>query len=97
VLFCPCAGTVADVHFLQNAPQVRLRFAIESALLWARKSREDFDSRDFSGQREGFLRARANHGIILPSSVAEVAKLADAPDLGSGGEILRGSSPLLGK
>jgi hypothetical protein len=28
---------------------------------------------------------------------AEVAKLADAPDLGSGGEILRGSSPLLGK
>jgi hypothetical protein len=25
-----------------------------------------------------------------------VAKLADAPDLGSGGEILRGSSPLLG-
>src|SRR6516164_1650391 len=28
---------------------------------------------------------------------AEVAKLADAPDLGSGGAILRGSSPLLGK
>ena len=27
---------------------------------------------------------------------AEVAKLADAPDLGSGGEILRGSSPLPG-
>ena len=27
---------------------------------------------------------------------AEVAKLADAPDLGSGGAILRGSSPLLG-
>ena len=27
---------------------------------------------------------------------AEVAKLADAPDLGSGGVILRGSSPLLG-
>jgi hypothetical protein len=25
-----------------------------------------------------------------------VAKLADAPDLGSGGAILRGSSPLLG-
>jgi hypothetical protein len=25
-----------------------------------------------------------------------VAKLADAPDLGSGGEILRGSSPLPG-
>jgi hypothetical protein len=28
---------------------------------------------------------------------ARVAKLADAPDLGSGGEILRGSSPLPGK
>ena len=28
---------------------------------------------------------------------AGVAKLADAPDLGSGGAILRGSSPLLGK
>jgi hypothetical protein len=28
---------------------------------------------------------------------AGVAKLADAPDLGSGGEILRGSSPLSGK
>ena len=27
---------------------------------------------------------------------ARVAKLADAPDLGSGGEILRGSSPLPG-
>ena len=31
--------------------------------------------------------------IIKP---ARVAKLADAPDLGSGGEILRGSSPLPG-
>src|ERR1700722_17448419 len=31
------------------------------------------------------------------ASQAEVAKLADAPDLGSGGAILRGSSPLLGK
>jgi hypothetical protein len=29
-------------------------------------------------------------------SRARVAKLADAPDLGSGGEILRGSSPLPG-
>jgi hypothetical protein len=29
-------------------------------------------------------------------SKARVAKLADAPDLGSGGEILRGSSPLPG-
>ena len=28
--------------------------------------------------------------------LARVAKLADAPDLGSGGEILRGSSPLPG-
>ena len=28
---------------------------------------------------------------------AEVAKLADAPDLGSGSERIRGSSPLLGK
>jgi hypothetical protein len=34
-------------------------------------------------------------GRLLPPK-AEVAKLADAPDLGSGGEILRGSSPLLG-
>src|SRR4029077_1405350 len=30
------------------------------------------------------------------SCEARVAKLADAPDLGSGGEILRGSSPLPG-
>jgi hypothetical protein len=29
-------------------------------------------------------------------TVARVAELADAPDLGSGGEILRGSSPLPG-
>ena len=34
-------------------------------------------------------------GTLLPPK-AEVAKLEDAPDLGSGGEILRGSSPLLG-
>ena len=34
--------------------------------------------------------------ILLALLHAEVAKLADAPDLGSGGAILRGSSPLLG-
>jgi hypothetical protein len=33
---------------------------------------------------------------ILKINDARVAKLADAPDLGSGGEILRGSSPLPG-
>jgi hypothetical protein len=33
---------------------------------------------------------------LLALLLAEVAKLADAPDLGSGGAILRGSSPLLG-
>ncbi len=44
--------------------------------------------------------ARVWHFRILwqtRASQAEVAKLADAPDLGSGGAILRGSSPLLGK
>ncbi len=35
--------------------------------------------------------------VLLALCHAEVAKLADAPDLGSGGAILRGSSPLLGK
>jgi hypothetical protein len=38
-------------------------------------------------------------GFVLeqPAEIlARVAKLADAPDLGSGGEILRGSSPLPG-
>jgi hypothetical protein len=34
---------------------------------------------------------------LASSENAGVAKLADAPDLGSGGEILRGSSPLSGK
>jgi hypothetical protein len=39
-----------------------------------------------------------NYGLIaVPFKEAGVAKLADAPDLGSGGEILRGSSPLSGK
>jgi hypothetical protein len=33
---------------------------------------------------------------FLTINGARVAKLADAPDLGSGGEILRGSSPLPG-
>ena len=33
-------------------------------------------------------------GVMAGVSRAEVAKLADAPDLGSGGEIRRGSSPL---
>jgi hypothetical protein len=38
-----------------------------------------------------------NYGLIaVPLKEAGVAKLADAPDLGSGGEILRGSSPLSG-
>jgi hypothetical protein len=38
------------------------------------------------------------YGLIpVPLKEAGVAKLADAPDLGSGGEILRGSSPLSGK
>src|ERR1043166_10309049 len=34
--------------------------------------------------------------IALQNRKARVAKLADAPDLGSGGAILRGSSPLPG-
>lgn len=34
--------------------------------------------------------------VLLALLHAEVAKLADAPDLGSGGAILRGSSPLSG-
>jgi hypothetical protein len=39
-----------------------------------------------------------NYALIpVPLKRAGVAKLADAPDLGSGGEILRGSSPLSGK
>ena len=39
-----------------------------------------------------------NYGLIaVRFKEAGVAKLADAPDLGSGGAILRGSSPLLGK
>jgi hypothetical protein len=38
-----------------------------------------------------------NYGLIaVPFLEAGVAKLADAPDLGSGGAILRGSSPLSG-
>jgi hypothetical protein len=38
-----------------------------------------------------------NYGLIaVPFKEAGVAKLADAPDLGSGGAILRGSSPLSG-
>jgi hypothetical protein len=38
-----------------------------------------------------------NYGLIaVPLKEAGVAKLADAPDLGSGGAILRGSSPLSG-
>jgi hypothetical protein len=38
-----------------------------------------------------------NYALIpVPLKRAGVAKLADAPDLGSGGEILRGSSPLSG-
>ena len=35
-------------------------------------------------------------GFALAFLRARVAKLADAPDLGSGGAILRGSSPLPG-
>jgi hypothetical protein len=39
-----------------------------------------------------------NYGLIaVRFKEAGVAKLADAPDLGSGGAILRGSSPLSGK
>jgi hypothetical protein len=38
-----------------------------------------------------------NYGLIaVRFKEAGVAKLADAPDLGSGGAILRGSSPLSG-
>ena len=40
-----------------------------------------------------FSKIVANYG----PPKAEVEKLAEAPDLGSGGAILRGSSPLLGK
>src|SRR5207244_3948038 len=47
--------------------------------------------------RPGTLRLRESRTAIkCRPTDAEVAKLADAPDLGSGGEILRGSSPLLG-
>jgi hypothetical protein len=34
--------------------------------------------------------------MLIYQHFARVAKLADAPDLGSGGAILRGSSPLPG-
>ena len=39
----------------------------------------------------------ANEASFVSFAFAGVAKLADAPDLGSGGAILRGSSPLSGK
>ena len=42
---------------------------------------------------EGGLLAIANRNSKVENRFARVAKLADAPDLGSGGEILRGSSP----
>jgi hypothetical protein len=42
------------------------------------------------------LLAIANRKSKVENRFARVAKLADAPDLGSGGEILRGSSPLPG-
>src|SRR6266496_1153895 len=50
---------------------------------------------------ESSSRGRRNLQSPIPKStienpIARVAKLADAPDLGSGGEILRGSSPLPG-
>src|SRR5207248_2580241 len=40
--------------------------------------------------------AIANRKSKIRNPIARVAKSADAPDLGSGGEILRGSSPLPG-
>src|SRR4030095_2467882 len=40
--------------------------------------------------------AIATRKSTIQNRIARVAKLADAPDLGSGGEILRGSSPLPG-
>jgi hypothetical protein len=40
--------------------------------------------------------AIANRKSKVENRFARVAKLADAPDLGSGGEILRGSNPLPG-
>ena len=46
---------------------------------------------------EGGLLAIANRNSKVENRFARVAKLADAPDLGSGGEILRGSSPLPGR
>jgi hypothetical protein len=46
----------------------------------------------------GQLIFERNYGLIaVRFKEAGVAKLADAPDLGSGGAILRGSSPLSGK
>ena len=45
---------------------------------------------------EGVLLAIADQKSRIENQPARVAKLADAPDLGSGGEILRGSSPLPG-
>jgi hypothetical protein len=49
-----------------------------------------------SVNREGVLLAIARRKSKVENRFARVAKLADAPDLGSGGEILRGSSPLPG-
>ena len=45
---------------------------------------------------EGVFLAIAKGKSKVENRFARVAKLADAPDLGSGGEILRGSSPLPG-
>ena len=45
---------------------------------------------------KGVLLAIAKRKSKVENRLARVAKLADAPDLGSGGEILRGSSPLPG-
>ena len=45
---------------------------------------------------EDVLLAIAKRKSKVENRSARVAKLADAPDLGSGGEILRGSSPLPG-
>ena len=49
-----------------------------------------------SVNREGVLLAIATRKSKVENRFARVAKLADAPDLGSGGEILRGSNPLPG-
>src|SRR5256885_14752376 len=56
-------------------------------------SRQSFGALRSFCERPGWIREIIPHKLTRR---ARVAKLADAPDLGSGGAILRGSSPLPG-